>query len=65
MTSSSVPTSVLNKRHNAMCYHRVREAQADGIIRVGWIEREKNVADLFTKTTLSNESKRRFVQFIF
>jgi len=65
VTNSSVPTSVLNKRPNAIWYHRVREAQAAGIIRVGWIEGERNVADLFTKTTLSNESKRRFVQFIF
>jgi len=31
----SVPTSVLNERHNAICYHRVREAQAAGIIQVG------------------------------
>jgi len=65
VTTSSVPTSVLNKRHNALCYHRVREAQAAGMIRVGWIEWEKNIADLFTKTMLSNESKRKFVQFIF
>jgi len=54
VTNLSVPTSVLNKRHNAICYHRIREAQAAGMIRVGWIEGEKNVADLFTKTTLSN-----------
>jgi len=59
VTNSSVPTSVLNKRHNAICYHRVREAQAAGIIHVGWIEVEKNVADLFTTTALSNESKRK------
>ncbi len=26
VTNSSVPTSVLNMRHNAICYHRVREA---------------------------------------
>jgi len=65
VTNSSLPTSVLNKRHNAICYHRVREAQAAGVIRVGWIEGKENVADLFTKTTLSNESKRRFVQSIF
>jgi len=65
VTNSSVPTSVLNKRHITICYHRVREAQAAGIIQVGWIEGEKNLADLFTKTTLSNEGKRRFVQSIF
>jgi len=63
--NSSVPTSVLNKKHNSICYHRVREAQAAGIIRVGWIEGKFNVADLFTKTTLSNEAKRTFVQYIF
>jgi hypothetical protein len=34
VTNASVPTSVLNKRHNAICYHRVREAQAAGIINV-------------------------------
>ena len=64
MTNSSVPTSVLNKRHNAICYHRVREAQAAGIIRVGWIEGKENVTDVFTKTTISNESKRKCIQFI-
>jgi len=25
VTNSSVPSSVLNKRHNALCYHKVRE----------------------------------------
>jgi len=64
VTNSSVPTSVLNKRHNAICNHRVREAQAAGIIRVGWIEGKGNVADLFTKTTISNESKRKFIHFV-
>ena len=44
---------------------RVREAQAAGMIRVGWIEGKYNVADLFTKTTLSNEMKRTFIQNIF
>ncbi len=65
VTNSSVPTSVLKKRHNAIFYNRVRETQAAGVIRVGWIEGKENVANLFTKTTLSNESKRNFVQSIF
>ena len=43
----------------------MREAQAAGVIRVGWIEGNYNVADLFTKITLSNEVKRTFVQDIF
>ncbi len=65
VTNSSIPTSVLNKRHNAICYHRVREAQAADVIRVGWVEGKYNVADLFTKTTISNEAKRQFIQSMF
>ncbi len=65
VTNSSVPTSVLNKRHNAICYHRVREAQAAGIIRVGWIEGNKNLADLFTKTTMATNVRHYLVDNIF
>ena len=35
VTNSSVPTSMLNKKHNSICYHRVREAHTAGTIRVG------------------------------
>mmetsp|Transcript_12115 Transcript_12115/g.18272 ORF Transcript_12115/g.18272 Transcript_12115/m.18272 type:complete len:114 (-) Transcript_12115:147-488(-) len=45
----SIPTSLLNKKHNAICYHKVRECVASGWLRVGWIETKKNLADLFTK----------------
>ena len=64
-TNSSVPTSVLNKRHNAICYHRVREAQAAGTIRVGWIPGEHNLADLFTKTTMAGNTRHGLVVNIF
>ena len=64
-TNSSVPTSVLNKRHNAICYHSVREAQAAGILRVGWIPGEHNLADLFTKTSMAGNVKHYLVQSIF
>ena len=40
---SSIPTSALNKRHIAIFYHRVREAQDACIIRVGWIPGEFNL----------------------
>ena len=35
--NSIIPTLFLNKIHNYICYHRVREAQASGVLRVGWI----------------------------
>jgi hypothetical protein len=39
----------LNKKHNAICFHAVREACAAGWIRVGKEPTATNVADLFTK----------------
>ena len=33
--NSSVTASVLNKRHNSICYHIVRESQASRTLRVG------------------------------
>ena len=65
VTNSSVPASVLNKRHNAICYHRVREAQAAGTIKVGWIEGKFNLADLFTKTTMAGNIRHGLVEGIF
>ena len=35
--NSSIPTSPLKNRHNSICYHRVREAQASVILWVGLI----------------------------
>ena len=65
VTNLSVPSSVLSKRHNVICYQRVREAQAAGIIRVGWIEGKHNITDLFTKTTLATNQKHFIVTGIF
>lgn len=47
--NSSNPESVLKKKHNAIAYHRVREAVAAETIRVAWEETETNLADLLTK----------------
>ena len=47
--NSATPESVLSKKHNAICFHKVRECCAAGIIRVGWIDGKSNPADLFTK----------------
>ena len=47
--SSTAPESTLKKKHNAICYHRAREAQAAGYIRLGKILGTDNRADSFTK----------------
>jgi hypothetical protein len=47
--NASVPESTLKKKHNAIAYHRVREAIAAGTIRISKEHTSTNVADIFTK----------------
>ena len=47
--NSTLPHSVLHKRHNALSYHRVREAIASGFLRFYHIRSECNPADLLSK----------------
>ena len=49
VTSSTLPQSTLSKRHNALAYHRVREAIAGKIIVFTHIEGKQNPADILTK----------------
>ena len=49
ITSSTIPHSSLNKRHNALSYHRVREAIASGVIWFFHIPGTENPADVLTK----------------
>ncbi len=47
--NSSIPESTLNKKHNAINYHIVRESAAAGILRVTKEDTDTNLADAFTK----------------
>ena len=49
VNSVSIPAYNLKKRHNALCYHRVREAIAAGIIQYYHISADKNPTDVLTK----------------
>ena len=49
VTNSSVPHSTLKKRHNALSYHRVREACAAGVMYFIHTPGKTNVADVMTK----------------
>ena len=55
--NSSVPVSVLNKIHNAICYNRVIESQASGTFMVGWISGKYNLVDLSTKNTMTGNMR--------
>lgn len=47
--NSTHPESVLKKKHNAIAYHRTREAIAAGIVRLAWEDGRFNIADVLTK----------------
>jgi hypothetical protein len=49
ITNSTVPDSVLRKKHNAIAYHRVREAVAAEVIRIAYVHSKSNNADILTK----------------
>ena len=61
--NSATLESVLTKKHNAICFHKVRECCAAGIIRVGWIDGNSNPADLFTKV-LPKIKRQWMIKFI-
>ena len=48
-TSGSLPSSTLNKKHNALAFHKIREASAAGIMIFGWVRTFYNFADILTK----------------
>jgi hypothetical protein len=49
INSASKVEARLNKKHNAICFHTIREAAAAKWIQVGWEPSSSNIVDLFTK----------------
>jgi len=49
VSSCSILSSTLKKRHNALAYHKIRECVAAGIIRIYHVDGKQNIADLLTK----------------
>ena len=47
--NTTLPSSALKKKHNAIAYHRVREAVAAGIVEFEHIPTDENIADCMTK----------------
>jgi len=47
--NASRPESPLSKKHVAIAYHHVREAQAAGVVQVSFTAGEYNLADILTK----------------
>ena len=49
LLNSTVPSSQLNKRHNALAYHRVREAVAAKLMYFFWMAGKNNPSDVVSK----------------
>jgi hypothetical protein len=49
VVNSTRSESTLKKKHISIAYHRCREAQAAGYIRIGFIRSKDNLADMLTK----------------
>ena len=47
--NTTIPISVLKKKHCALSYHKVRETISCGILRFTHIESTQNYSDLLTK----------------
>jgi hypothetical protein len=52
--NTTVPSSVMKFKHNAIAYHRISEASAERKLSFAYIKCEENVSDVLTKA-LSNE----------
>ena len=63
--NTSVPSSILKKKHCAINYHRVRESIAAGIVRFFHIPSHKNIADCLTKPLAGNIAYRLLKPVLF
>ena len=52
--------STLSKKHDSICWHAIREAMAQGWLRMSWEPTENNLADLLTKS-LETGKRNNFI----
>ena len=65
ITSSTIPHSMLGKRHNMLSYHRCREAIAAGISKMFHMDGKQNPSDVMTKFFAHSVSYPSVEYFLF
>ena len=65
ITSSTIPHSLLSKRHNALAYHRVRAAVAGGFLKFCYLPSKQNTADILTKFLNGQELYQQIHRLLF
>ena len=63
--NTTIPSSALKKKHNAIAYHRVREAIAARLIRFCHVDTKMNVADVLTKPLCNDDFHWLIKPFLF
>ena len=61
--NSSLAESRLTKKHNSVCFHRVRECVANGTLMTFKVGTDFNLADILTKS-LPNFKRKRMREMI-
>ena len=65
ITQSTIPHSVLNKRWNALSYHRVRSAVAGRFLKFCYIHSTQNPSDVLTKSLTYSKFMPLVKPFVF
>ena len=60
VNNSSKLESTLNKKHSSIAYHLVRENVAAGVVKVGWVPTDSNIADPLTKRLTETKRSKLF-----
>ncbi len=63
--AASKPETTLAKKHNAVAFHKVREATAMNMVRVAWEITLANLADLLTKRKTKAERESIIERFMY
>ena len=65
LINTTIPSSMLKKKHLGVSYHRVREAIAANIVTFSHIPSDENFADLLTKPLSSHLHNKLIKPLIF
>jgi hypothetical protein len=65
VTNTTKPESVLQRKHNSIAYHKVREAVAAGVIQIAKEHTDTNLANLLTKPLTSIRQKALLESILF
>ena len=64
VTSSTIPQSILNKRHKMLSYHRVREAIAAKILEFHWCSSDQNRVTFSANIGIMQKSKIQYESYL-